>query len=53
MEIIQITSFGLIAAFIAVILKGYKSDYALYITIISGIITSSFIFSNVIFKSFK
>ena len=43
MEIIQITSFGLIAAFIAVILKGYKSDYALYITIISGIIIFSFV----------
>lgn len=38
MEVIQIISFGLIAAFIAVIIKSYKPEIALQITIVTGVI---------------
>lgn len=47
MEIIKIIGIGLIALIIIVILKQYKPEYAVYVSIVTGILIISMVIGNV------
>ena len=46
-EIIKIVGIGLIALVIAIILKQYKPEYAIYVSIVAGILILVFIMSKI------
>ena len=46
-EIIKIVGIGLIALVIAIILKQYRPEYAIYVSIVAGILILAFIMSKI------
>ena len=47
MEIIKIIGIGLISLIMIIIIKGYRPEFAIYISLISGILIFSLIFGKI------
>lgn len=47
MEIFQIVGIGIIATILVVILRGVRSDFAIYISIVAGVIIFSMVIHNI------
>ena len=49
MEIFQIVGIGIIATILVTIIKGVRSDFAIYVSIVAGVIIISMIIKDISF----
>ena len=52
MEIVKIIGVGLVALIIIVILKQYRHEFAMYVSLSAGVIIFALIFTKFVIKSF-
>ncbi len=47
MEIIAVVGLGVVAAFLSVVLRQYKSEYSLFVSLMAGILLLTFLMENI------